>query len=148
MISAPLLRLLFLISLISGSSSSLTADLGWQLDLSLIISKVNTTSTLRIDEKDSRHLRWRLGSKGTPDSVIVSQDGRVLVGSRAKFDPATKERLDAELNAAIQLIDGTNKFPDAVRLKALSHIRYYSQDRQVDAESWRLCGDQLYKLGD
>jgi tetratricopeptide (TPR) repeat protein len=112
------------------------------------INKVNTTSTYRIDEKDSLHLRWRLGSKGTPDSVIVFQEGRVLVGSRSKFDPATKNRLDTELNAAIQLINETNNHPDAVRLKALSHIQYYSQDRPVDAESWRLCGDQLYKLGD
>jgi tetratricopeptide (TPR) repeat protein len=163
--SVPLLRLLFLLSLISitalnfcqagevapyasGFGSSLTADLGWKPDLSLIFNKVNTTSTFRIDEKDSLHLRWRLGSKGTPDSVIVFQDGRGLVGSRSKFDPASKNRLDGELTAAIEIINGTNKLPDAVRLKALSHIQYYSQDRPVDAESWRLCGDKLYKLGD
>ena len=161
---ATVLRLLFLISLISitapsfcqaaevapyvsGFGSSLTADLGWQPDLSLIQSKVNTTSTYRIDEKDSGHLRWRLGTRGTPDSVIVFQDGRVLVGSRSKFDPATKDRLDAELNAAIQIINGTNKLPDALRLKAISLTQYYSQDRPVDGESWRLCGDQLYKRG-
>lgn len=165
MISAPLLRLLFLIILISitipglcgaaqvapyasGFGSSLTADLEWQPDLSHILNKINTIGTYRIDETDSLHLRWQLGSKGTPDSVIVFQDGRILVGSRSKFDPVTKDRLDGELNAAMQIINGTNTLPDAVRLKALSRIQYYSQDSPVDAESWRICGDQLYKQGD
>lgn len=157
-----LLRLLLLISITStsfcqaaeespyakGFSSSLTTDLGWQPNLSLIHSKVNTTSTYRIDEKDSQHLRWRLGSRGTPDSIIVFQDGKIQVGSRSKFDPSTKDRLDKELNDAIQLINGTNKLPLALRLKALSLIQYYSQDSPVDAESWRLCGDQLYKRGE
>ena len=83
-------------------------------------------------------MRWRLGSKGTPDSVIVFQDGKILVGSRSKFDPSTKDRLDKELNDAIQLINGTNKLPNAARLEALSLIQYYSQDRPVDAESCNL----------
>jgi tetratricopeptide (TPR) repeat protein len=123
-----------------GFGSSVSANLGMQLDLRPLFEKVNTTSVYRIDEKDNEHLRWRLGSKGTPDSVIVFRDGRVQVGSRSKFDPSAKDRLDAELAAAIKLLNATWKVPDA--------IQYYSEDNSVDAEGWGLCGDQVYKTWD
>jgi tetratricopeptide (TPR) repeat protein len=123
-----------------GFGSSVSADLGMHLDLHPLNEKVDTAGAYQIEEMDSEHLRWRLSSRGTPDSVIVFGDGRILVGSRSKFDPSAKDRLDAELAAAIKLLNATMKVPDV--------ILYYSDDNIVDAGRWSLCGDQVYKTGD
>ncbi len=131
-----------------GFGSSISTDLGLRLDLSSLYEKVNSTSTYRIDEKDSEHLRWRLGSRGTVDSAIVFSDGRVQIGSSSKFAPLVKDQMDSELITILQLLNATGKITDAFRMRALNEIQYYSGDNAVDAASWKQCGDQVFNTGD
>ena len=130
-----------------GFSSSVFTNIGVQPNLNSLYQKVSSTSTYKVEQSDSDHLRWRLGTTSKSDTAIVFSDGWMQIGSSLKFDPTTKDQLDSELGKVIQLVNSTVKVPDASRRHALNLAQYYSGDNPVDAETWRTCGDQLFNKG-
>lgn len=134
-------------TLAKGFSSSIFTDIGIQPNLESLYEKVVSTSTYEVEERDSEHLRWSLGSTSKPDTAIVFLDGWIQVGSSLKFDPTAKDQLDSELNSVIRLLNSTVKVPDASRRQALDSAQYYSGDKPVDAETWRTSADQLFTKG-
>ncbi len=134
-------------TLAKGFGSSVFTDIGLQPNLGSLYQKVNSTSTYKVVESDSEHLRWRLGSASKSDTAIVFSDGSIQIGSSLKFDPTAKDQLDSELGTVIKLLNSTVKVSDAARRHALSSAQYYSGDNPVGAETWRTSGDQLFNKG-
>ncbi|MFB3765642.1 MAG: tetratricopeptide repeat protein [Methanotrichaceae archaeon] len=134
-------------TLTKGFGSSVFTDIGLQPNLGSLYEKINSTSTYKVEEKDSEHLRWQLGTSGKSDTAIVFSDGGIQIGSSLKFNPAAKDQLDSDLNNVIKLLNTTVRVSDASSRQALSSAQYYSGDNPVDAETWRRSGDQLFNKG-
>lgn len=132
---------------VKGFSTSVVTDIGMQQDLGSLAQKVNSTSTYKIQESDSEHLKWLLGTSSKSDTAIAFSDGKIQIGSSLKFGPSVKTQLDSELSKAIQLINATDRISASSRRNPLNSAQYYSGDSPVDAEAWRNSGDQLFNTG-
>jgi tetratricopeptide (TPR) repeat protein len=127
-------------------------DLGRQVDIGALYQEVNATN--KVDAHNDKEIKWLLDTSSRADRALVNSTGRVVVGSRAKFDPSSKAKMDRELNVTLDAVSKTllNKTKYGIskeeREHAIISAVYYSGDNIVNARTWSRCGDIQVDKGD
>jgi len=127
--------------------SHVTVDLGLKVNIEPLHAPINATYKL-IDSNDGM-ISWSFNKEGKGDTGYIYSDGRIFVGSQDKFDPTVKDRLDAELKAAIDLVNSTEPLSEKQRnaTEGAAILSYYSGEAKVDAATWNRCGNILVESG-
>lgn len=128
-------------------ASHVTVDLGLKVNIEPLHAPINATYKL-IDSSEGM-ISWSFNKEGKGDTGFVYSDGRIFVGSQDKFDPKVKDKLDAELKAAIDLVNSTEPLTEKQRnaTEGATVLSYYSGEAKVDAATWNRCGNTLVESG-
>jgi tetratricopeptide (TPR) repeat protein len=119
--------------------------------MSALYQEVN--AAYKVEVHDDGQVKWPLSESARADKALVNSSGWIEVGSRARFDPSSRDKMDKELTLILDVVNGTLKnttgssISAEERKRAINSTVYYSGDNIVDARTWSQCEDLLASKG-
>jgi len=123
------------VSIVSASAqypefrSGASVEIGVPVDFNTLYQRAD--AIYEVVEHNDSQIVWKF--KGTTgDWAFVFADGRIVVASTVKFDMATKDTLEKELNDVMDLINAAGgKITQESRTKALDDTVHYASEQGI-----------------